>query len=65
VKFGQNHTICSHSYAFVTTLAPPTTFFLANIATMGCLKVSIVGALTLVQFIATIKEYLMGVSKIK
>jgi hypothetical protein len=46
-------------------LAPPTTLFLANIATMGCFKVSIVGALTLVQFIATIKKYLMGVSKIK
>jgi hypothetical protein len=45
-------------------LAPPTTFLLANITTMGCFKVSIVGALTLAQFIAIIKKYLMGVSKI-
>jgi len=59
VKSRQNHLICSHSYAFATTLAPPTTLLHANIAAMGCFKVSIVGALTLAQFIAITKKYLI------
>jgi hypothetical protein len=57
VKSEQNHRFCSPSYAFGATLTPPTTLLLANIATMGCFKVSIVGALTLVQFIAITKKY--------
>ncbi len=57
VKSKQNHTVYSHSYAFATTLAPLVALFLANITTMGCFKVSIVGALTSAQFFATIEKY--------
>jgi hypothetical protein len=49
----------SHSYAFATTLTPHVALLLANIATMGCFKVSIVEALTSAQFIATTKKYLI------
>jgi hypothetical protein len=55
VKSEQNHTIHSHNYAFAITPYPPTSFVFSNIATMGCFKVSIVGALTSIQF-TTIKE---------
>lgn len=59
VKSRWNHTIRSHSYAFVATLAPPTTLILANITIIGCFKVSIVGALTSAQFIAITEKYLV------
>jgi hypothetical protein len=59
VKFGQNHTIHSHNYAFVATLTPHATLLLDNIATVGCFKVSIFWAITSIQFIATTKKYLV------
>ncbi len=59
VKFGKNHIICSHSYAFVATPTPHATLLLANIVVMGCFTVSIVGALTSIQFIASIEKYLI------
>jgi hypothetical protein len=51
VKFRQNHTICSHNYAFATILAP----------TMETLKHPIVAMLARkrVQFIAIIEKYLV------
>jgi hypothetical protein len=57
MKFKRNHIICSPSYAFVATITPPTSFLLANITTMGCFKVSIVGDLTSIQFIVTTNKY--------
>jgi hypothetical protein len=51
VKFRQNHTICSHNYAFATTLAP----------TIETLKHPIVAMLARkrVQFIGIIEKYLV------
>jgi hypothetical protein len=57
VKSKQNHIIHSYSYAFATTLAPLVALLSANFMTMGCFKVSIVGALTSAQFFATIEKY--------
>jgi hypothetical protein len=57
-KFGQNHIINSHSYAFTARPTPHVALIHANITTMGCFKVSIVGALTSVQFIV-INKYLI------
>jgi len=57
-KFGKNHIIHSHSYAFTTRPTPHVALIHANITTMECFKVSIVGVLTLVQFIV-IKKYLI------
>jgi hypothetical protein len=48
----------SHNYAFTTKPTPHVALIHANISTMGCFKVSIVGVLTLVQFIM-IKNYLI------
>jgi hypothetical protein len=39
--------------------SPPVTLLTTNLSTMGCFKVSIVGALTSTQFIATIEKYLV------
>ncbi len=57
-KFGQNHINNSHSYAFTARPTPHVTLIHANITTMGCFKVSIVGALTSIQFIV-INKYLI------
>jgi hypothetical protein len=40
-------------------LAPPTSLLPTNITTMGCFKISIVGALTSAQFITLIEKYLI------
>jgi hypothetical protein len=58
LKFGQNHIIHSHSYAFTTRATPHVALIHANITTMGCFKVPIVGVLTSTQFIVT-KKYLI------
>jgi hypothetical protein len=50
--------IHSHSYAFTTRPTPRVTLIHANIATMRCFEVSIVGVLTSIQFIVT-KKYLI------
>jgi len=59
VKFEQNHTIHSHNYAFAAILAPHVALLIANITTMGCFKVSNVGALTSIQYIAITNKYLV------
>ncbi len=59
VKFGWNHTIHSHNYAFAVILAPHVALLHANITTMGCFKVSIVGALTSIQHNAITNKYLI------
>jgi predicted nucleotide-binding protein (sugar kinase/HSP70/actin superfamily) len=57
VKFGQNHTIHSRNYAFAAILATHVALLHVNIATMGCFKVSIVGTLTSIQYIAITNKY--------
>ncbi len=59
VKFGRNHTIHSHNYVFAAILAPHVALLPANITTMGCFKVSIVGALTSIQYIAITNKYVV------
>ncbi len=59
VKFGQNHTIHSRNYAFAAILATHVALLHVNIATMGCFKVSIIGALKLVRFTTIKKKYLV------